>query len=104
MSLCVVSVSAAESNSIALRATERQFQDFIASLKGAVRKKDSSVVYSLLDSNYYISRDFGGSFDSSASPTKNFSANFEFNNDNLRPEYKDYGWAEFRRAISSSNL
>lgn len=86
-----------------MHATERQFQDFIASLKVAARQKDSSAVYALLAPDYYISRDFGGSFDPTAPPARNFSANFEFNNDNLRPEYKDHGWAEFRRAISSGN-
>lgn len=104
VSLYVGSVIAAESQPLPLHATERQFQDFIASLKAATQKKDSSAVYALLAPDYYISRDFGGSFDPSASPTKNFSANFEFNNDNLRPEYKDHGWVEFRRAISSGNF
>ncbi len=98
------SVLAAESKSIALHTTERQFQDFIASLEAAARKKDASAVYALLAPDYYIARDFGGSFDPSAPPTRNFSANFEFNNANLRPEYRDHGWVEFRRAISSRHF
>jgi hypothetical protein len=104
VSVYAVSVIAAESKPIPLHATERQFQEFIASLKAAARDKDSSAVYALLAPNYYIYRDFGGSFDPSAPPTRNFSANFEFNNDNLRPEYKDHGWVEFRRAISGANF
>lgn len=97
-------VLAAESEPIALHTTERRFQDFIASLKAAARKKDASAVYALLAHDYYIARDFGGSFDPSAPPTRNFSAHFEFNNANLRPEYRDHGWVEFRRAIFSTHF
>ncbi|MES2047806.1 MAG: hypothetical protein V4447_05360 [Pseudomonadota bacterium] len=97
-------VIAAESKPISLHSTEHQLQDFIASLKFSVQKKDSSAVYALLAPDYYIVRDFGGSYDPSAPPIRNFSANFEFNNDKLRPEYKDNGWVEFRRAISGVNF
>jgi hypothetical protein len=97
-------VFSAESKPIPLHLTEPQFQGFIAVLKTAASKEDSSAVYVLLAPDYYISRDFGGSFDTSASPTRNFSANFEFNNNNLRPEYRGHGWIEFRRAISGKNF
>lgn len=104
VSFYATAVIAAESKPIPLHATERQFQDFITSLKVAARRKDAAAVYALLASDYYVSRDFGGSFDPSVSPARNFSANFEFNNDNLRPEYKDYGWVAFRRAISGGSF
>lgn len=97
-------VFAAESKPIQLPTTERQFQDFIASLKAAAQKKDASAVYAVLAPDYYVSRDFGGLFDPSAPPIRNFSANFEFNNANLRPEYRDHGWIEFQRAISSKTF
>lgn len=96
--------SAAGSKPIRLPNTERQFQEFIASLKAAAQHKDSAAVYLLLAPDYYIARDFGGTFDPSASAIQNFSANFEFNSANLRPEYKDYGWVEFRRAVSGKNF
>jgi hypothetical protein len=99
-----IDASAAESNPIAFRATERSFQQFIVSLKAAARKKDALSVYALLASDYYMARDFGGSFDPQASPVKNFSASFEFDNANLRPEYKNAGWIEFRSAISGRNF
>ena len=98
---CVI---AAESRPISLKATERPFQDFIAALKVAAQRKDSSAIYALLAVDYTISRDFGGAFDPSAPSIRNFSVNFEFNNDNLRPEYKDHGWVEFRRAISGGSF
>lgn len=103
-SLYPVHAIAAESKPIALRATEKSFQQFIAILQRAAKKKDSMAVYALLASDYYIDRDFGGSFDPAASPIQNFSASFEFNNANLRAEYKDYGWKEFREMISGRNF
>lgn len=104
VSLCAGSALAADSKPIPLRATEGQFQDFIAALKAAARKKDASAVYAMLAPDYYIARDFGGSFDPSAAPAQNFSANFEFNNDKLRPEYKDHGWTTFWRALAGRNF
>lgn len=95
---------AAESKPIPLHITERPFQDFIAALKIAAQKKDSSAIYALLAADYAISRDFGGAFDPSAPPIQNFRVNFEFNNDNLRPEYQDHGWVEFRRMISGGSF
>lgn len=100
LSLYAGSMLAAESKPIPLPATEGPFQDFIAALKAAARKKDAAAVHALLAPDYYIARDFGGSFDPSAAPAQNFSANFEFNNDKLRPEYRDHGWTAFRRAIA----
>jgi hypothetical protein len=97
-------VFAADSRPIPLHETESQFRDFIASLKVAAQKKNLRAVYAVLAPDYYIARDFGGSFDPSASPTRNFSANFEFNNDNLRSEYKNFGWVEFTRAISGRSF
>src|SRR4051794_23300294 len=104
LSFCAGQVFAADSPPIPLQETERQFQNFIASLKAAVQKKNSRAVYAVLAPDYYVARDFGGSFDPSASPTRNFSANFELNNDNLRPEYKNFGWIEFKRAISGQRF
>lgn len=97
--ICPAGVTAAESNPIPLQATEKSFQRFIVTLKAAARKKDPLVIYALLASDYYMARDFGGSFDPAASPIKNFSASFEFNNENLSPQFKDHGWSEFRTAI-----
>lgn len=102
--LCVGNAIAAESRPIPLRTTERQFQEFIASLKYAARKKDATAIYALLAPDYYIHRDYGGSFDPSATPVRNFSASFQFDNDNPDPKYKDYGWTEFRGAISGTNF
>lgn len=94
----------AESKPIPLRSTDRQFQEFIASVKVAARVKDSAAVYALLAQDYYISRDFGGSFDPAATPVQNFSVHFEFDNARLRPEYRDLGWVEFRRAVSGQTF
>lgn len=96
--------NAAESKPIPLRNTEPQFQEFIASLRTAAQSKDASAVHGVLASDYYISRDFGGSFDPSAPPIQNFSVNFQFDNAKLRPEYQDHGWVEFRRAISGKTF
>ena len=91
---------AAESKPVALTMTEPGFQRFFNSLKNASRTKDASFIYAQLAGDYYIVRDYGGSFDPTASPVKNFSANFQFDNADLAPEYKDHGWLEFRRVIS----
>ena len=98
------SAIAADSRPISLQKTDPQFQEFISSLEIATRKKDSTAVYALLAPDYYIARDFGGSFNPSASAVKNFSANFEFNDANLRPEYRDYGWKEFKSAIAGKSF
>jgi hypothetical protein len=95
---------AAESKPVSLSSMEPEFQRFLQSLKIASRKRDASFIYLQLASDYYLERDFGGSFDPSASPAKNFSASFPFNNADLAPEYKDRGWREFRRAISGKSL
>jgi hypothetical protein len=95
---------AAESKSIELSKTEPEFQRFIQSLKKAAMAKNASLIHAKLASDYYIERDFGGSFDPSASPIKNFSANFPFDNAVLAPEYKDHGWRSFRQAISGKAL
>lgn len=95
---------AAESKPIALHATEESFQQFIASLRVAAQKKNAQAVYVLLAPNYYIARDFGGSFDPAASPIENFSASFQFDNARLREEYKDHGWKEFREMVSGQNF
>jgi hypothetical protein len=95
---------AADSNPVLLSNTEPEFQRFLQSLKNASSIKDASFIYAQLASDYYMERDFGGSFAPSASPTKNFSASFPFNNADLAPEYKDHGWREFRRAISGKAL
>lgn len=95
---------AAESKPIALRATESSFQQFIGSLRVAAQKKDASAVHALLASNYYIARDFGGSFDPTASPIQNFSVSFEFDNAKLSAEYKNHGWKEFRKIISETSF
>jgi hypothetical protein len=102
--LCPVRAMAAESKPIAFSASEKSFQQFIDSLRAAAQKKDSKAVYAMLASDYYIARDFGGSFDQAASSTRNFSASFEFNNANLGPEYKDHGWKEFREMISGQRF
>jgi hypothetical protein len=95
---------AAESKPIAPSNTEPGFQRFLEALKKASRSKNASFIYAQLASDYYIDRDYGGSFDPAASPTQNFSASFQFNNYSLSPEFKDHGWREFRRAISGKSL
>lgn len=95
---------AAESKPIALFRTEPEFQRFLQSLKHATKIKDASFIYAHLASDYYIGRDYGGSFNRSVSPTQNFSRNFQFDNAELGPEYKNHGWREFRRAISGKAL
>ena len=95
---------AAESRPIAFSRTEPEFQRFIQSLKRAVAVKDAPFIYAQLASDYYIDRDFGGSFDASATPIKNFSFTFQFDNAELRPEYKNHGWREFRTALSGKSL
>ena len=104
IALCPVQAVAAESSPIAYHATEKSFQQFIASLRTAARERDASAVYALLASDYYIARDFGGLFDPTASPIQNFSASFEFNNANLAAEYKNLGWIEFQEMISGRNF
>lgn len=96
-----VHAMAAESKPIAFSTTEKSFQQFIASLRTAAQKKDAQAVYALLAPNYYIARDFGGSFDPAASPIQNFSTSFQFDNAKLGAEYKDHGWREFREMIAS---
>ena len=99
-----VHAMAAESKPVALRATEKSFQQVIASLRIAAQKKNAQAVYALLAPNYYIARDFGGSFDPTASPIQNFSASFQFDNAELSAEYKDHGWKEFREIISGQSF
>ncbi len=95
---------AAESKPVPLSSTEPEFQRFIQLLKNAIRIKDAPFIYAQLASDYYLERDFGGSLDPSAPPTKNFSVSFPLNNADLAPEYKDHGWREFRRAISGKSF
>lgn len=102
--LLIGHATAAESKPIPLSGTEPQFQRFMRALKDASRTKDASFIYAQLASDYYIERDYGGSFDPAASPTENFSASYPFNNADLAPEHKDRGWREFRRAISGQAL
>lgn len=102
--LYLVDAIAAESKPIAYRATERSFQQFIDSLQAAARRKDAQAVHAVLAPNYYIARDFGGSFDPAASPIQNFSTSFQFDNAELRAEYKDHGWKEFREIISGRSF
>lgn len=99
-----VHAMAAESKPIAFRATGKSFQQFIASLRVAAQKKNAQAVYALLARNYYIARDFGGSFDPAASPIQNFSASFQFDNAKLGAEYKDHGWKEFQEIVSGQNF
>ena len=70
--ICPVGVTAAESNSISLQDTEKSFQRFIVSLKAATAIKDPLAIYALLASDYYMARDFGGSFDPAALSHKKF--------------------------------
>ena len=91
---------AAESKPIAFHSTEKSFQQFIVSLQIAAQKKNAQGVYALVAPNYYIDRDFGGSFDPAASPIQNFSASFQFDNAQLGKEFKDHGWKEFREMVS----
>lgn len=97
-------VMAAESKPIPLHATEPEFRQFLASLRAAAKNRDAAAVYSSLASDYYVARDFGGSFDPSASPIRNFSTTFQFDNTQLAAEFKDHGWIEFRRAISGNDF
>lgn len=102
--LCPAHAMAAESKPIAFRATDKSFQQFIASLRLAAQKKNAQAVYALLAPNYYIVRDYGGSFDPAASPIQNFSASFQFDNTKLGAEYKDHGWKEFHEMVSGRNF
>lgn len=100
LALCPSHAMAAESKPIAFHATEKSFQQFIVALQTAARKKNAADVYALVAPNYYIRRDFGGSYDPAASPIHNFSASFQFDNSQLRKEFKDHGWKEFREMVS----
>ncbi|VXB25504.1 hypothetical protein [Massilia sp. 9I] len=102
--LCPVGAVAAESKPISFSATDKSFQQFIGSLRVAARDKDAQAVYALVAPNYYIARDFGGSFDPAASPIQNFSTSFQFENTKLGVKYKDHGWKEFREMISGRNF
>lgn len=97
--LCSGHAAAAESAPLALRSTEVSFQTFIARLKAAAAAKDAAAVYAVLAPDYTVARDFGGAYDPAASPVANFSATFEFDNDKLRPEYRDHGWTRFTQAL-----
>jgi ketosteroid isomerase-like protein len=93
-------VVAAESPPIPLHDTEPQFRAFVGSLRTAVRNRDAPAVHALLAPDYYVARDFGGAFDPSATPVRNFATRFELDDARLRPEYRGHGWAELRRAVS----
>ena len=100
LALCPSHAMAAESKPIAFHATEKSFQQFIVSLQNAARKKKATDVYALIAPNYYIRRDFGGSYDPAASPLHNISASFPFDDSQLRKEFKDHGWKEFQKMVS----
>jgi len=104
ISFCPVHATAAESKPVALRATESSFQQFIASLRAAAQRKNAQAVYALVAPNYYIKRDFGGSFDPAASAIQNFSVSFQFDNARLGAEFKDHGWKEFSEMISGQKF
>lgn len=73
-------------------------------LRDSARRHEAAPIHAVLAPNYYIARDFGGSFDPSASPLRNFSATYEFDNARLRPEYRDHGWNAFRRVLSGDRF
>ena len=97
---CPGRAMAAESKPIPFHTTEKSFQQFIISLQIAAQKKNAPGVYAVVAPNYYIDRDFGGSYDPAASPIQNFSASFQFDNTQLGKEFKDHGWKEFREMVS----
>ena len=79
---------AAESEPISLGDAPTALQQLIEKLRTALVARDADSIYQSLAANYYIKRDFGGTFDQNASPAENFSWAYQFNNSRLRPEYK----------------
>lgn len=104
MAAATMANQAVASVPIPLHRTEPSFREFISMLRESARRKNATPIHAVLAPDYYIARDFGGMFDPSAPPVRNFSASFEFDNARLRPEYKDHGWNEFRRALSGNHF
>lgn len=99
-----IAARAGASAPIPLQEAEPALRQFISMLRDAAQRKDAAPIHAALAPDYYIARDFGGSFDPAAPPLSNFRVTFEFDNARLRPEYADHGWKAFRRALSSNRF
>lgn len=100
MALISMPAHAADSRPLTLAKTPAAFQALIKLLRKAAAEKDADTIHGKLAQDYYLTRDFGGVFNPKATPKVNFSWNFQFDNSQLSPEYKDHGWKAFRQRIN----
>lgn len=95
---------AADSPPIPMNKADRDMRKTIGELRHAVQVRDAQAVYSRLAPDYYVLRDFDGSYNPAATPVQNFSLDFEFDDAKLRPEYQGHGWKKFGQALAGSQF
>jgi hypothetical protein len=93
---------AAQSHPIPMGKTDKALQKMVAQLRQAVKDRNAPLVYSVLAPDFYVARDFGGAYDLNATPVKNFSTVFEFDDTKLRPEYAGQGWHKLGKAMAGN--
>jgi len=80
--------------------TTLSFQKFISDFRQAVIDKNIAIIHGALAKDFDIERDFGGVYNSKATPEENFSFCYQLDNSKLLSEYKDTGWAELEIILS----
>lgn len=89
---------------IPIAETPADFQTFIGTLRDAVTARDAGTIHGLLDDDYMIERDFGGTYQYGAAPEVNFAFSYQLDNTRLLPDYQDRGWNELAEDISGNSF